>query len=631
MCGFVGILKPRGGQVCEEEIRRMQEMIRYRGPDDSGRFIEEGLGLGHVRLSILDLSPQAAQPMIARNQRFIVAYNGEVYNFKSLRTELQQRGIQLKSTGDTETLLEYIAEFGVESTLGKLEGLWAFALWDRKERALILARDLYGIKPLYYTLNYSGEVRFASEMKALLSDAYPDACTLNGALLGYGCTWGEHTVFRGIRAVRPGEWLVFHEDLRMERHSFFDLTQFCDEDLYKELCSTPKDQIVERVNEELERSIDLRMISDAPLACLVSGGLDSSLISALASKRHPNLELYHADVVNNSERDAAERLAKHLGLKMFTVTVTDEDFLDRVPIVTHHNDIPIIYHLNSVPFYMVSELASRNGIKVILTGEGSDEFHLGYPRWALRPLLDTYQKLLERVQGLMHVIPPIGRLLWPRRSENFNELIGRIHSRFEQEVESAKSESAFAFITNSKKRLWHVLTLDLVQGHLGTMLHRNDRLGMAWGLESRFPFLGYGLARLALNLPGEYKIRKCARFHDWRHPFIVDKWCIRQIADRLLPSGLTYRPKIGFPISVYDRIRINPDFFKEGFIADWFGLNRQAIETLFDTATKGWLGRLMLLEVWGQVFPMKRPVDQVREKLRSLVSIEASDTTRPRG
>ncbi len=626
MCGIVGIFRPYGARVVENEIKSMLDRILYRGPDGSGMYVAEGIGFGHARLAIQDLSLLAAQPMISHNKRYVLTYNGEVYNVRELQKELKEKGVVLKSTGDTEALLEYLSEFGVEATLAKIEGMFAFALWDQRERNLVLARDRHGVKPLYYTMGPRGEVRFASEMKSLIcSQANPDLCTLNATLLGFGGTCGDSTVFRGVRHVGPGEWLVFGRDIAMKRRVFFTINDFVDQTMYDELRRLSKEEVVNKVKDALEESIELRLISDAPVGSLVSGGVDSSLIVAMAmfKGRSPGLKLYHANVISNSEISPAQHLSQTLGLKLQSVNVSDEDILDNTPIVTYHYEIPIIYHSSSVPFYMVSKLAGQDGIKVLLTGEASDEYFLGYPIYSIQPYLLKCRQILGFLRNLLHKVPAIGNLLrLNREADSASSLIALV-SRYERERRRTEAAKRFSFIRNKKELFWHVKCIDLVIGSVSSLLHRNDRLAMAWGIESRFPFLGYHLARIAANLPGEYKIRKTLNFSDWRHPFITDKWVVRKIAERYLPAELAHRAKYPFRSSVYQRLNVDKQFFQNGFMAEYYGLDNRAIDCLFDTAAPLWLCRLMLLEVWGQIFPLGCSVDAVRDHLRRYVTIKS--------
>lgn len=623
MCGIVGIFRPEGSEVTRGELEPMLDQIRYRGPDDSGLYVDGCVGLGHVRLSIQDLSSLAAQPMVSHCNRYVLAYNGEIYNVRQLQHELHEHGMALKSTGDTEALLEYIAAFGIETTFDKVEGMFAFALWDKQQQRLIMARDRHGIKPLYYRFGPKGEVHFASEMKVLAGkNPEPDLCTLNATLLGLGGTWGDPTVFRHVKHVCAGEWLVFRHGKEMRRKVFFHVNDFVNEELNRELKGLKKDEIVQRVYDDLNTSTEKRLISDAPVAALVSGGVDSSLIATMASQKYKNLSLYHANVMSESETSAARYLAKSLGLELHMVDVSDEDILDHTPIATYHYEAPVFYHNGScVPFYMVSKLCGQDGIKVVLTGEGSDEYFLGYPIYAIRPYVLRYEKMLRFFQNLLHRIPRLGNLLWPRKENDHAEQLRHLMFRYELQERRGEAAKRLSFVRNKTEQDWGVMCLDMVIGNVRTLLQRNDRLAMAWGLESRFPFLGHDIARTAVNLPSKYKIRKVPRVSDWRHIFISDKWVVRAIADRYLSHALAHRGKFGFQSSVYRRLQVDKQFFKNGFLEEYYGLNQKAVGHLLEFATPRWLGMVFSLEIWGNVFPLGRTVDQTREQIRRHVRI----------
>jgi len=602
----------------------MLSTISYRGPDGIGFYEDEGIGLGHVRLAIQDLSDLAAQPMVSHNGRYVIVYNGEVYNVSELREDLRGRNIEVRSTGDTELILEYLATFGLNAALAKMEGMFAFGLWDTQERTLSLARDRHGIKPLVYTRGPQGQVRFASEMKSLIAGrGEPDLTTLNAVLCDLGGTWGDATVFRHILHVGAGEWLVFHEDGHTDRGVFFSIPDFVDESAHDEFCRLGDKEIVDRVAHDLEESVKLHLLSDAPVATFASGGVDSSIVSALAARHYPNLKLYHASVLSEIETAAAERLAQSLGLELRSIRVSDEDVLDHLAEVTYYNELPLTYLGGSyVPFYLVSKLAGTEGIKVILTGEGSDEYFLGYPKYAVRPYLHAYARAVGLVQRGFHCIPKVGPFLWPYRETEPATMLRSLMFRYELEERRGSAADAFHFVRSRTELDWHVCSIDMVVGNVRTLLHRNDRLAMAWGLESRFPFLGHTMAKTALNLPGRFKIRKSLRFSDWRHPLIIDKWAVRAVASRYLPPDLAQRRKFGLQSSAHDRFNVGKDFFERGFMMEYYGLNRRSFDHLYRVSDRPWLSKVFLLEIWGRLFALGQSVDEVKEWVRRHAKVD---------
>jgi asparagine synthase (glutamine-hydrolysing) len=619
MCGIAGVFRPSDAPVEKDEIRRMLDLIAHRGPDGSGVHIDRHVGLGHVRLAILDLSDAAAQPMVSHDGRYVLTFNGEIFNFREQRKRLEERGIRVRSSGDTEVLLELLAAFGVDEVLPRLEGFFAFGLWDRQQHSLLIARDRHGIKPLYYRSGAQGAVHFASEMLPLCGpDTPPDPHRVSAALLGWGCVSGEATLFQGIRHVEPGRWIRFERGGRSSSGSFFQVLDFVDPELHRELCAAPESEVMARVERAFEESIDYRLVSDAPVACLASGGIDSSLVAAAAAQRsRDQLALFHADVAHDSERPYAEALARQLGLPLHTVEMSDESFLDHVPITTRHAEIPLVYHANSVPFYLVSRLVSQHGFKVVLTGEGSDEYFLGYPMIVIERYLAALRRLGSGAQAVFHrAFPRAAGLLWPRRAEGNEQGLHALLFGFAQENLDAEIAARLGHLTRPRERAFAFETLRHLRDHLLTLLHRNDRLGMASGIESRFPFLGLSLARLAVNLPSRYKIRVVPRFYNVRHPFHMDKWAVRWLAARRLPRAIVERPKKGFPISIAERLEVDPRFFLGGSVEEWFGLDRRAVEALPQRVGRRFTFSLLLVEVWAALLCRREPVEQVREHLR---------------
>jgi asparagine synthase (glutamine-hydrolysing) len=618
VCGVVGIFNPKG-DVSEHELLAMDKLIDYRGPDDHGVFLDHGIGLGHRRLTILDLTTRGHQPMSSADGRFVISYNGEIYNFAKLRSELEERGIEVSSTGDTEPLLEHIASFGLDDTLAKMEGMFAFALWDRELDTVTLVRDRHGIKPMYYCCAADGVLRFASEMKCLLNgNLQVDISSLHSMILGLDFPPWSHSLFRGINSVEPGTYVRFDRELRESRQSYFRVSDFADPDKYRELRAADSEEIVERLDQALQRSTEMRMISDVPVASLISGGIDSGLVSALARSRLSELKLFHADVVGASEREESEAFAKELGCEFHAVTVTPEDMLDYAAEVTYHFEHPFVQLTNAVPFYLVSRLVSRNGIKVLLTGEGSDEYFIGYAKNVAHQFLSGVDSVKSRARKLVQMVPAIGPMIWPSPEAKAEHHIGKLLLRYELDEQIVQGEEVFKHVDKKKERDWLTLALVLVNDVLAGLLARNDRLAMAWGLESRFPFLGHEVASLALNLPSRFKVRRGLRIHNAKHPFFIDKWVIRQVGRRYVPAAAR-KPKYVFG-GGYESFTIGQELFKDGFLAELYGLSAKRVRHLVDSTPPLLRARFMLIELWGQIFARRRPVSEAQDWLRAHVT-----------
>lgn len=618
MCGVVGIFNPRG-EASERELLGMSKLIDYRGPDDDGTFVERSIALGHRRLTILDLTQRGHQPMASASGRFVISYNGEIYNFADLRAELADRGIEVSSTGDTEPLLEHIAAFGIDATLARVEGMFAFALWDRELDTVTLARDRHGIKPMYYARGADGALRFASEMKCLLNGSpRVDISSLHSMILGLDFPPGAHSLFRGIRSVEPGSYVRFDAELRATHKSFFRVSEFADPDTYRRLEASDREEITDRLDQALQRSTELRMISDVPVASLISGGIDSALVSALARSRLPELHLFHADVVGASEREQAESFARQLGCEFHAVTVTPDDMLDYAAEVTYHFEHPFVQLTNAVPFYLVSRLVSQNGIKVVLTGEGSDEYFIGYAKDVARQFLRGLDSAKGFARSLVHRVPTVGKMLWPAPDAGTEHHIGRLLLRYEPEEQVARGEETFGHVAKKRERDWLTLALALVNDVLPGLLARNDRLAMAWGLESRFPFLGHDVAGLALNLPSRHKVRPALRMHNAKHPFFVDKAAVREVGRRYVPEAAR-KAKYVFG-GGYESFEIRQGLFEDGFIAELYGLSNRRVRHLVESTPPLLRARFMLIELWGQIFALGKRVPQAREWLRAHVT-----------
>lgn len=610
MCGVMGIVPPSAEIVPDEaRVRRSAKILEHRGPDSQGIHVAGGVGLAHTRLALLDLSPRSAQPFWDETGDHCIVYNGEVYNFNELRAELETNRVEFRTTSDTEVVLQAILRWGAEDAARRFEGMFALALWSKKTGELTLARDRFGIKPLFVAED-AGRLLFASEVEGLRPwmPLRPDPRTLFAFLYGSGGPMIGQTFFENVDHLPPGTILRVAPGKRPSMSRYAEIGDLWDADINRELDSTKDEDLVDEVEARLARSIDQQLIADARVGVLCSGGVDSSLILALASRTHDDLAVFHADVVGpTSEREAADALADHLGLDLQPVEVPDTDFLDLLPELTRHHGSP--FHLNphSVPFYRVSQLVSRAGVKAVLSGEGADEAFLGYP-WL------ASGRTNRRVTKEAHN---------PSRttSSPTGDLLTGMLEGFHTEREHLSNQTRVAGLRSDEQDR-AVQTLDLLQANLRGLLHRNDTMGMAAGIESRFPFLDSRLVQLAINLPARAKIRRGFYPRDRRHPLAIDKWVIRELADRYLPARLSRRPKIPFATTAYGRMTVRPGLFRGGFLDDVLGLDEAGCEVLLARADKRLRSKLVHLETWGRVMIRKDSDDEVMVALRSHVTIE---------
>jgi asparagine synthase (glutamine-hydrolysing) len=637
MCGIFGVLWHKSDEVPDRDrLVRTAELLGHRGPDGRGCFAEPGVALVHTRLSLLDLSDRSNQPFWDREKRCALVYNGEIYNFAALRAELEAEGVEFGTTSDTEVLFAALLTWGAEVALPRLEGMFAFGFYSRDEGTLLLARDRFGIKPLFICETAEAFI-FASEIEAMRpwTSFKPDLLSMSSFLYGYAGPHRGHTFFADIKHADPGALIRARRGGTVSHGEFFTLTDLVDPEQQALLRSRTDAQLVDLVDEHLSATVASQLVADAPVGALCSGGLDSSLLVAMAARSHNNLAIFHADVVGPlSEVDAASRLAKHLRLDLKTVPVRDADFVARIPQVISHYGHPFYPNPHSVPFLMVSELVSANRVKAILTGEGADECYLGYP-WLAPSIRMTY-----RARGLRASILRAVNWSVPSKDDskywgptweapvltggfdrNQQALVTALHNRFEVVGEAWET----------RDRVWHsgrvgvsgLKSLDLLQYNLRTVLQRNDAMGMAASLEARFPYLDSEFVRLSVNMPVKAKIRFSPTYLDRRHPGFIDKWVLRQVATRYLPRELSHRPKLGFPVNANERMIIAPELFMDGPVADLFGISSKSVRFLLEQARQPLKLRLLQLNVWASIFLHNALPESVAENLTRFIQVVA--------
>lgn len=596
MCGIFGLLASEPQRLPDDAaLARIAGDLAHRGPDASAHARLDGAAFVHTRLSLLDLHERANQPMWDESRRYCLIYNGEIYNFRELRRELEQNGCRFMTECDTEVLLQGLLREGT-GLLPRLEGMFAFALYDTQERRLLLARDRFGIKPLVYAATEDAFC-FASQTRPLRHCVrlVPNRYVLAGFVAGFDPPTQGMTLFDGVRTLQSGHYLEVDARGHLTTAPFFSVSDFANEERAAELAGLGSKVLVRRLDALLHEAVRKHMIADVDVGSLCSGGLDSSLITAIAARSNPDLVLFHADVVGRkSERKAAERLARHLGLELNCVPVDDAQFLSLIPETVLHYEAPFSYHPNSVPFLAVAQLVQRHRIKAILSGEGADEAFLGYAATRRREIA----RRLGRRDAQAGALLPGGELL----------------IRLERQMDDAR-------IAALGDRAVDPTALQLLGYHLRTLLHRNDRLGMAAGIEARFPLLDHDLVAFAANLSPRYKVRlDLRRWPRTRHPVTV-KWLLRQVAAAYLPADLADRRKRGFPTTTLRRLRIGARYFKTSWLGDQLELSRAQRETLTRNAAPELLVRLMLADVWGRLLIEHEDLEAVRDRLLSLARV----------
>jgi asparagine synthase (glutamine-hydrolysing) len=623
MCGIFGICYRSSTDVPPvDRLRQSAACLQHRGPDASGVFAGPGLGLAHTRLSFLDVDARSNQPLWDPTGRYAVVFNGEIYNFRELRAELQSRGVQFHTTSDTEVLLQCLIHNCPKEVLPRLRGMFGFAFIDAQEGTVLLARDRFGMKPLY-VYEDDGIFMFASEIKAMAPWWSPvlDHFSIASYLLGFAGPTKGFTFYRGIRGVPPGGMVRYRPGSPLEHESFFRLPQFWNPTRIDELRGMPPMAAVDQLEALLVESVKSHMFADVPVGAFCSGGVDSSLIMAMAARTYTNLAIFHANVKGRwSEYDAAAALARHLRLDLKTVDVNDQDFVDRLPDVMDHYEHPYTYMPNCAPLMMVAQLARESGVKGLLSGEGSDECFLGYPWLGRKRLTDAYERNFRRMRSLVHGIPGVGRLLWPGEGEAHQTVRSLLNRR---EIEDDRIEARLAAATIgpsrvSERDLW---TMDYMGHHLRALLHRNDTMGMSASIEARFPFLDHDVVEMAVNMPVSLKLRFSPGVLEKAHPFVRDKWIVRKIADRYIPKGLSQRIKIGFWTTVFQRLTVREAYFDESWVRNLLELTVKQMRAVHADADQDLMMRLLHLDVWGRVCVEGRSRDRTRQALLPQVTI----------
>jgi asparagine synthase (glutamine-hydrolysing) len=627
MCGIFGFVSHHSESVPEKDrLRETANLMQHRGPDARGFYVEPGIAFVHTRLSLLDLSERGNQPFWDKENRYALIYNGEIYNFRDLQAELEREGVQFKTTCDTEVVLEALLKWGPDITLPKLEGMFAFALFDRQEKSLLLARDRFGIKPLFiYETDES--FAFASEIRTMgpWIPFEPDLHSISSYLYSFGGPHTGRSFYQNIRSLDAGAVLEIRKKGKSQTKRFFTLPDFLDREEEARLEGRKMGQLVDELDVLLNESVKSQLIADAPVGGLCSGGVDSSIILSIASRYHNNLAIFHANVLGpQSELEGAMLLANHLKLDLKCADVKPSDFITEIPNVIKHYGHPFYRTPHSLPFLSVSRVVRQNGVKAVLTGEGSDECFLGYSflapnlkfEWKPRRLLGRLKRWILR-QKLAE--PKFRYLSSPDiLGGDINSDSGFViamQNRFEILGEALEMRSRMQKLYGAKQPRGVLASLDLYGYSLRALLHRDDSMGMAASIEARFPFLDSKLVRFALNCPYRSKIRFSPWARDPTHIFYLDKYLLRQVAKRYLPDSLSQRKKTPFPVSAYypSDMTIGSKFLKDSFIRRSLGLTDDELKTLTEQASHDLKWKMLQLDLWIDICLRNQPEDAVRK------------------
>lgn len=562
MCGVVGYVGDPGPEDGLSLLCGLCGALRHRGPDDNGVMLLDGAGLGHTRLSILDLGG-GRQPMSAQDGQVVVSFNGEVFNYLELRRELEERGRRFRTTSDTEVLLQLYEEFGPDC-VQRLNGDFAFAIWDARHRRMVLARDRIGVRPLFLTRR-SGLVLFASEIKALLTVPGVRAEIDPVALDQTFTLWAPippRTAFKGIEELPPAHMMIV-EDGRARLRSYWDLA-------FPRQGEAAPDRSEAETRAEvrvlLEDATAIRMRSDVPVGAYLSGGLDSSAVAALAARRAPaGLDTFSVtfDSPEHDESAFQAVMARSLGTSHHSVACDGGAIAQAFPAVVAHAERPIL-RTAPAPLFLLSRLVRGNGMKVVLTGEGADEVFAGYDLFkeaklrrfcARQPASRRRPQLLRRLYpylpGLQQQTPESLAAFFGPGQDSLDD---PLHSHRPRLRGTAAAKMFFGADLRASLgdydaadelaarlpdafRAWHPLhqaqyleTRFLLPGYI--LSSQGDRMAMAHGVEGRFPFLDHRLIELAATIPPAMKLRG-----------LREKHILREAVRDCVPAAILERPK----------------------------------------------------------------------------------------
>jgi len=603
MCGIAGWLTCGAGAASlAAHVRSMAERIAHRGPDDRGIHVDEaaGLGLAHTRLAIIDLSAAGHQPMRDATGRFTIVYNGEVYNYRALRAELQDAGVTFRGRSDTEVVLELFARQG-EAMLPRLNGIFALAIWDRQERSLFLARDALGVKPLYYT-EHAGGFAFASELKALLPllrSRTLDPISLHRYLAFLWCP-GEGTPIREVRRLPPGEAMWVREGRIVRRLRWYELPA------RRRSASGPLSaaDAVEAVRSGMRRAVHRQLVADVPVGAFLSGGLDSSAVVALAREQAPDIRCFTIELAGGQDAGFADdlpyarRTAERLGVRLEVITVDAAEMARDLDQMMWRLDEPLADPAPLNVLY-ISRLAREHGVPVLLSGAGGDDLFTGYRRhlalryeglWSWLPA--AFRRALARAGRIVGAGTAVGRrlqrlgpvadsngderlaayLAWARESS----LRSLYSPPFAAEVDGARADAPLldflAGVSRDLSPLERLLSLEQRFFLADHNLLYTDKMSMAVGVEVRVPYLDLELVELAARIPEDLKQRGR-----------TGKWVLKQAMAPYLPDEVIRRPKTGFGAPLRRWLR----FELRGLVDDLLSPAAVRRRGIFDPAAVG--------------------------------------------
>ena len=568
MCGFVGFT----GNVPDKQavIEAMMARIVHRGPDMGDSYVDDSVALGFRRLSILDLSPAGSQPMSNADGSVTIVFNGEIYNFQELRAELEAKGYEFHCNADTESLLHGYEEWG-EKIVDRLRGMYAFVVWDKRNNRLFGARDVFGIKPFYWCEAADGGLIFGSEIKGFLAHPGFRKAVNRRALRPYltlQYSAGDETFFEGVHKLPAAHCFTY--DIAtgaMNVRRYWD----CD---FSEI-DKPFEQYVDELDEVVHESVNAHRIADVKVGSFLSGGVDSSYITACL--KPDNTFSVGFDYNKFNETNYAAELSEKIGTKNYRKMISADEFFEALPTIQYYMDEPQS-NLSSVPLYFLAKLA-REHVTVVLSGEGADEIFGGYLWYEDNAAVAKYKRLVPRPlrRGLGHIAKHVpyfkGHNFLMKGAEMAEEyFVGQALVWPEREVPSVlrpeydQGDGAFEMAAPiyarvaDKSELIRKQYLDMCMWLPGDILLKADKMCMAHSLELRVPFLDRRVMEFAEHIPDRYRVNENG-----------NKQVLRHAANKVLPDEWATRPKLGFPVPIVYWLRERKwyDYVKEYFTAPW--------------------------------------------------------------
>lgn len=625
MCGLAGFWNRNGAAADSSIIEKMLRALIHRGPDDGGSWTDGEICLGVRRLSILDPSDRGHQPFVGSPG--VLVYNGEIYNFIELRRELEALGYTFRGTSDTEVVFQALCEWGVERAVPRFNGMFALAYYDLRAKALWLARDRAGIKPLYWAA--SGSVlTFASEVKALLAHpaipCRPDmhALTTQGM---FGRLAGSWTPFESVSLVTPGTLIKFSA-AGEEVLPYFDLLSAVDPGRITGQSRRNLESIADEFESLLLESVRSQLVSDAPLAIMCSGGLDSSLVTAMAAREYPERVAYVADMEGDlaGEADRAEIVCRHTGVDLRRVPYSRGDLFRDWPFCVQYNEHPNFFSCN-LPARAIAHAAHRDGFKVLLGGDGADELFGGY-KWQAKMYRRGQQ--MARNQAIMRWVPGLSRLSHNlarfSRAGDLDRLIARASgSRFflmqgdfsgagawaldgmQRAVRCREFFDKLSPLNRLQDRAFLAQSFEDFHSHLGTSLLSSDKMMMSHSIELRVPFLDNRLIDFGLNAPMHAKFSRG-----------INKRLARYAARNWLPPEIAGGTKVGFGVPV-NLWKGSEQLLRGGAVADLFKWPQGSEEKVREmiSSNPATVFQMVSLELWIRIFCRNESPEQCANEL----------------